>query len=82
MMLASKMHDEKVFSNTDFGKLGGLKVKEINLLEVNFLETIGFNLLVSEETFRSYLHEIISPDSNYVRDVSISTITLSRKGSN
>lgn len=82
IMLASKLHDEKVFSNTDFGKIGGIKLKEINLLEVDFLETIGFNLLVEEETFRFYLHEILAADSNYVRDVSISTIAMSRKGSN
>lgn len=82
IMLASKLQDEKIFSNTNFGKIGGINVKEINLLEVNFVETIGFNMLVAEEMFRSYLHQILSADSNYVRDVRISSILPSRKDSN
>ena len=81
MLLGTKYHDDRKLLNDQFGKIGGIKLAELNLLEVAFLETIGFNLSVSTEMFNGYLHEILNADANYVRDVNWTIVELSRRRS-
>lgn len=81
MMLGAKFQDDKKLANIEFGKIGGISNKELNLLEVNFLETIGFNLWVSSDMYNGYLQQILSADANYVRKVNLTAVELSRKES-
>jgi len=54
MMLAAKFFDDQYFNNAYFGKVGGVTCKEINLLEIEFLFMINFNLFVAPGTFKTY----------------------------
>lgn len=54
MMLAAKFFDDQYFNNAYFGKVGGVTCKEINLLEIEFLFMINFNLFVAAGTFKTY----------------------------
>ena len=81
IMLGAKYQDDKRLANIEFGRIGGVQNQEINLLEVNFLETIGFNLWVSPEMFNGYLQVILNADANYERNINLIAVELSRKGS-
>ena len=59
MLISAKFHDDKKLGNDLFGKIGGISNQEINLLELNFLERIGFNLLVEGKVFNGYLMQIL-----------------------
>lgn len=54
MMLAAKFFDDQYFNNAYYGKVGGVSCKEINLLEIEFLFMINFNLYVEADTYRTY----------------------------
>ena len=59
MTIATKFIDDKTYQNKEFAKIGGVKNRELNLLEVEFLETIGFNLWVEKCVFDEYLKNIL-----------------------
>jgi len=54
IMLAAKFFDDQYFNNAYFGKVGGVSCKEINLLEIEFVFMINFNLYVETEMFETY----------------------------
>jgi hypothetical protein len=58
IMLASKLLDDHTFDNKYYSYVAGLTTKELNCLEINFLELLGYNLSVTEEVFRSYQFEV------------------------
>lgn len=60
MLVASKFNDDFRLSNEDYAKIGGITNIEINVLELLFLETIGFNLHVEKPMFKEYLMSIFS----------------------
>lgn len=63
-MVAAKFYDDKHFSHADFAKLGGLSKLELSLLEVEFVQTIGFKLHVERGLFEGYSREILD-QNNY-----------------
>jgi len=54
IMLAAKFFDDQYFNNAYFGKVGGVSCKEINLLEIEFVFMINFNLYVETGLFETY----------------------------
>jgi len=54
IMLAAKFFDDQYFNNAYFGKVGGVSCKEINLLEIEFVFMINFNLYVESKMFEMY----------------------------
>jgi len=54
IMIAAKLLDDDHFGNLYFSKVGGLEVKELNALEVKFLELLHYNLSVSDDVVLSY----------------------------
>jgi len=54
VMLAAKFFDDQYFNNSYFGEIGGVSCKEINLLEIDFLFMIKFNLHVGTELYETY----------------------------
>jgi len=54
IMLAAKFFDDQYFNNAYFGKVGGVSCKEINLLEIEFVFMINFNLYVETDLFETY----------------------------
>jgi len=54
IMLAAKFFDDQYFNNAYFGKVGGVSRKEINLLEIEFVFMINFNLYVETDLYDTY----------------------------
>ena len=46
-MLAAKFLDDHYYNNAYYAKIGGIQKSEINLLEIEFVRRIDFNLNVS-----------------------------------
>eukprot|EP00178_Gracilaria_changii_P002096 TRINITY_DN130_c2_g2_i1.p1 TRINITY_DN130_c2_g2~~TRINITY_DN130_c2_g2_i1.p1 ORF type:complete len:329 (+),score=64.50 TRINITY_DN130_c2_g2_i1:342-1328(+) len=67
-LLATKMVDDILYDNAHFAKVGGLDVKELNMLELDMLSVLRFELCVSAEQFeafeRSVLSEVLSCDDS------------------
>lgn len=58
-MVAAKFYDDKHLSNADFAKLGGISKSDLIMLELEFLQTIEFNLNVERGLFENYTKEIL-----------------------
>jgi len=54
IMLGAKFFDDKYYNNAYFGKVGGVTCKEINLLEIEFVFMINFNLYVESGLYEDY----------------------------
>lgn len=60
VMLAAKFYDDRYYNNEYYSRVGGISKKEINQLEVEFLNYINFNLYVEPELFFKYRDKILS----------------------
>jgi len=60
MMLAAKFHDDIFYSNKYYAQVGGVRLKEFNMLEANFLKMIRWCLHVLPEEYDQYLERILS----------------------
>jgi len=54
VMLGAKFFDDRYYNNKHFGKVGGVSCKEINLLEIEFVFMINFNLYVETDLYETY----------------------------
>jgi len=54
VMLGAKFFDDQYYNNAHFGKVGGVSCKEINLLEIEFVFMINFNLYVGADLYETY----------------------------
>lgn len=63
-LVAAKFYDDLSFKNAFYATLGGIEKAEMNLLEVDFLNYIKFNLVVSEDVYRSYKQHMLLLDNN------------------
>jgi hypothetical protein len=54
IMLAAKYFEDRVQRNSVFAQIGGICPNEMNGLEVEFLNAIGFNLEISPKDFALY----------------------------
>jgi len=54
IMVSAKFFDDQQCNNAYFGKLGGVSCKEIDLIEIEFLFVLNFNLCVEIEIFMRY----------------------------
>ena len=57
LVLAIKYNEEYFESNEFYGKVGGLKIKSINKLELNALKVLEFNLYVKQELYDCYVNQ-------------------------
>ncbi|GLJ18718.1 hypothetical protein SUGI_0333970 [Cryptomeria japonica] len=64
VMVATKFLDDEHYSNDYFAKVGGLTLREMNILEVDFLFMMRFRLQVTVSVFESYY-------SHFKREVSL-----------
>jgi len=58
VMLASKYSNDFFYNNSYYAKVGGVPVKELNSLEIEFLYLLNFNLYVSTDVFDRYQSEL------------------------
>jgi len=54
VMLGAKFFDDQYFNNKYFGKVGGVSGREMNLLEIEFLFMINFDLFVKIDLYKMY----------------------------
>ncbi|XP_009760376.1 cyclin-U4-1-like [Nicotiana sylvestris] len=54
VLVSAKFMDDIFYNNAYYAKVGGISTKEMNLLEVDFLFGIGFQLNVTPTTFHTY----------------------------
>ncbi|KAJ9140040.1 hypothetical protein P3X46_030727 [Hevea brasiliensis] len=54
VLLSVKFLDDIYYNNAYFAKVGGISTAEMNLLEVDFLFGLGFQLNVTPTTFHTY----------------------------
>jgi len=60
IMLGAKFFDDQFFSNAYFGEVGGVSSKEINMLEIDFLFMINFNLHVESNLYKTYNERLLT----------------------
>lgn len=58
-MLAAKFFDDHYYSNAYYARVGGVRSKEINILEVHFLTLIGYQLYVSPSEYEQYRNNVL-----------------------
>jgi hypothetical protein len=54
MVISIKYNQDIHFKNDIFSKIGGISLEQFNRLESIFLQTISFQLFISEEEYNSY----------------------------
>ena len=55
LILAIKYNEDIYFKNEYYAKVGGVSVKEMNILESTSFELIDHNLFISEDIYEKYL---------------------------
>ena len=58
IMIADKLYSDEYMTNIDYAAIGGLPVKELNVLEHEFLVMIGYDLYISEERYQGYYQKL------------------------
>ena len=58
-VLATKIYDDEYFENKYYAKIGGISNKEINSMELEFVELLEFNLFVKEIEFELWKKKVI-----------------------
>jgi hypothetical protein len=58
VLVAEKYYDDVYFNNARYAEIAVISVKELNMLEIDFVFRIKFDLSVNEETFRAYSEKI------------------------
>lgn len=59
IILAIKFNEDDYYTNTYYSKVGGIVVKELNMLEYEFLKLSKYSLYIKHETYekyKNYLH--------------------------
>jgi hypothetical protein len=55
VMLAAKFHDDAYYTNAYYAEVGGLTLKEMNMLEARLIKLLNWNVNVTSEEYREYL---------------------------
>ncbi|KAF9899067.1 hypothetical protein BX616_003312 [Lobosporangium transversale] len=58
LMLANKFLDDNTFTNKTWSEVTGINIKEINVMEMEFLNQVQFSLFVSEAEYLDWLHSL------------------------
>ncbi|XWS36999.1 hypothetical protein CRYUN_Cryun19dG0005600 [Craigia yunnanensis] len=79
VLISAKFMDDIYYNNAYYAKVGGISIVEMNLLEVDFLFGLGFQLNVTPATFHTYcsflqremwmqspLHHLAKPSLNII----------------
>ena len=54
ILIALKYNEDSIYSNKYYSEVAGVSLKELNSMEISFLELLDFKLFVSEEEFKKY----------------------------
>merc|ERR1712066_1082081 len=69
VMLAAKFFDDVYYSNAYYAKVGGVKTREVNTLEMQFLILIDWRLNVTPEEYDQYRSHVCMAANGGVRPV-------------
>ena len=58
LIVAIKYNEDDYYSNEYYAKVGGITLKELNILEYNILILLDFNVFVDEVIYESYENQI------------------------
>jgi len=58
--IAAKFLDDVYYSNSYYGKVGGVRTKELNLLEARLLEMLQWKINVTREEYSQYWGAVLS----------------------
>lgn len=61
IMSSAKFYDDSYFNNAFYGKIGGVAIREINALEVEFLALIAFELYIPSKIYKRFYTELTNP---------------------
>ena len=59
VLAALKYNEDKFYSNVYYAKIGGLEIKQLNTLEIEFVIGINFDLFVDNKIFEKYESTLI-----------------------
>lgn len=51
MMIAAKFHDDVTVNNEAYARIGAVKLPDINILEIELLQSLEFRLVVEADTY-------------------------------
>ena len=57
-MEAEKFISDEYMTNSDYAILSGIEIKELNILEAEFMVLIDFNLLIDELAYIKYCKKL------------------------
>ncbi|KAI9268996.1 hypothetical protein BDA99DRAFT_535081 [Phascolomyces articulosus] len=58
LMLANKFLDDSTFTNKTWSDVSGMKLHDLNTMEAEFLEAIGYGLFIREYEFDQWRHAV------------------------
>ena len=58
VVVAIKFYDDKFFDNEYYSKVGGVPCVEMNLLEIEMLQMLDYDLVVAAEEYEKYMEHI------------------------
>ncbi|KAG2220952.1 hypothetical protein INT45_006485 [Circinella minor] len=58
LMLANKFLDDSTFTNKTWSDVSGMKLHDLNTMEAEFLEAIGYGLFIREYEFDQWRHSV------------------------
>jgi hypothetical protein len=61
ILLAAKFNDDVFYSNKYYGKVAGVRLSELNVLEEHFLQLLSWRMYVSPEEYDEYLGRVLLP---------------------
>ncbi len=62
LVIAEKLYNDGYFRTADYAFVGGVSSEELNALERDLVGLLDFELLISEETYQAYLHQLMMID--------------------
>lgn len=65
LLVSSKFHDDKPFSNKIFASIGGVTCKELNYMEVEILDLIQFNLHILPNRLDEIIQDLCNFEHQY-----------------
>lgn len=58
LLTASKFTTDQYYNNATWASIGGIRLEELNILELEFLFLLGFSIVVTKEDYLKYETEI------------------------
>jgi hypothetical protein len=68
VVIAAKFLDDEYYKNTYYASIGGIPVLELNSLEIDFLKSIKFNLVIDCASYYKIYNQLMKKEHFYELD--------------